>query len=232
MSRLEGRRRTTSSALMERIARWRWHCCCGFLYVPDIAMTQLSVVKLLFISREGSAHHIAHARPNVVTLDFAKTRCRLGRRAFIIPSLPSTPSFARTTQPHNYTAIVRPLPPSMPPRLPLLTRGFHQPCPLPAQQPPLLPFLYPLLQYASHRSASILSQLSDTKGAYSKRIRVGRGPSSGYGKTSGRGHKGQKQHGKVPAGFNGGQTPDWVVAGTRGEKQRYAYPSSTSLTSD
>lgn len=88
---------------------------------------------------------------------------------------------------------------------------------------PLAPFLYPSLRtHPQHprRAASILASLSDTKGAYNKRIRVGRGPSSGYGKTSGRGHKGQKQHGKVPAGFNGGQTPDWVVNGVRGEKQQ------------
>lgn len=84
---------------------------------------------------------------------------------------------------------------------------------------PLAPFLYPFL--TQQRSASILSSLSDTKGAYNKRIRRGRGPSSGKGKTSGRGHKGQKQHGKVPAGFNGGQTPDWVVAGSRGFKNQY-----------
>ncbi|KAI4205658.1 MAG: hypothetical protein LQ348_001163 [Seirophora lacunosa] len=76
---------------------------------------------------------------------------------------------------------------------------------------PLLFFLYP-----QQRSASILSALSDNPGAYHKRIRRGRGPSSGKGKTSGRGHKGQKQHGKVPSGFNGGQTPDEVVHGSRG----------------
>lgn len=104
----------------------------------------------------------------------------------------------------------------MPPRLQVLSRAS-----IAASQPsyqPLAPFLYPVLQQS--RSASILSQLSDNKGAYNKKIRVGRGPSSGYGKTSGRGHKGQKQHGKVPAGFNGGQTPDWVVSGKRGEKNR------------
>lgn len=75
----------------------------------------------------------------------------------------------------------------------------------------LLPFLY-----TQHRYASVLSNLSDNRSAYNKRIRRGRGPSSGKGKTSGRGHKGQKQHGKVPAGFNGGQTPDEVVHGIRG----------------
>ncbi|EMC97913.1 hypothetical protein BAUCODRAFT_31918 [Baudoinia panamericana UAMH 10762] len=93
-----------------------------------------------------------------------------------------------------------------------------------AQQPlyqPVAPFLYPCL-LQQRRSASILNTLSDNKGSYNKRIRVGRGPSSGYGKTSGRGHKGQKQHGKVPAGFNGGQTPDWVVHGVRGFKNRFA----------
>lgn len=63
---------------------------------------------------------------------------------------------------------------------------------------------------------SILSDLRDVSGAYNKRIRRGRGPASGKGKTSGRGHKGQKQHGKVPAGFNGGQTKDEVAAGRRG----------------
>ncbi|KAI1755315.1 ribosomal protein L18e/L15P [Xylaria castorea] len=57
------------------------------------------------------------------------------------------------------------------------------------------------------RSASILASLSDNPGAYQKRIRLGRGPSSGKGKTSGRGHKGQKQHGKVHPWFQGGQTP-------------------------
>ncbi|KAL8946704.1 MAG: hypothetical protein Q9222_006938 [Ikaeria aurantiellina] len=82
---------------------------------------------------------------------------------------------------------------------------------LPGSAPFFLPFLYP-----QSRSASILSGLSDNPGAYNRRIRRGRGPSSGKGKTSGRGHKGQKQHGKVPRGFNGGQTPDEVVHGVRG----------------
>ncbi|KAI4601236.1 YmL10 [Pestalotiopsis sp. 9143b] len=57
------------------------------------------------------------------------------------------------------------------------------------------------------RHASILADLRDNRAAYQKRIRVGRGPSSGKGKTSGRGHKGQKQHGKVNPWFQGGQTP-------------------------
>ncbi|KAL2133040.1 hypothetical protein VTI74DRAFT_3012 [Chaetomium olivicolor] len=66
------------------------------------------------------------------------------------------------------------------------------------------------------RSASILASLSDNKGAYHKRIRKGRGPSSGYGKTAGRGHKGQKQHGKVKPWFQGGQTPLIVSHGRMG----------------
>jgi large subunit ribosomal protein L15 len=70
------------------------------------------------------------------------------------------------------------------------------------------------------RNASILSALSDNPGAYNKRIRRGRGPSSGKGKTSGRGHKGQKQHGKVPARFQGGQTPQEIVHGERGFENR------------
>lgn len=103
---------------------------------------------------------------------------------------------------------------NMPPRLQLLSqaaRVFSQP----AYQP-VAPFLYPFL-HQQQRPASILSSLSDTKGAYGHTIRRGRGPSSGKGKTSGRGHKGQKQHGKVPFRFNGGQTPDIVVSGERGE---------------
>lgn len=101
----------------------------------------------------------------------------------------------------------------MPPRLQLLSRATQAVSSQSYQ--PLAPFLYPFLGQ-HQRSASILSSLSDTGGSYNKRIRRGRGPASGKGKTSGRGHKGQKQHGKVPAGFNGGQTPDEVVHGTRG----------------
>ncbi|KAF7113596.1 hypothetical protein CNMCM5793_002952 [Aspergillus hiratsukae] len=84
-----------------------------------------------------------------------------------------------------------------------------------------LSFLIPQFQQQS-RNAHILASLSDTPGAYNKRIRRGRGPASGKGKTSGRGHKGQKQHGKVPAGFNGGQTPEIVVHGERGFNNVFA----------
>lgn len=104
----------------------------------------------------------------------------------------------------------------MAPRLQLLSRAAVKvQAPIQSSYQPLAPFLYPFFGQ-QHRAASILNSLSDNKGAYNKRIRVGRGPSSGKGKTSGRGHKGQKQHGKVPAGFNGGQTPEEVVHGSRG----------------
>ncbi|OAQ73515.1 50S ribosomal subunit protein L15 [Pochonia chlamydosporia 170] len=66
------------------------------------------------------------------------------------------------------------------------------------------------------RNASILSSLANNKGAIHIKKRVGRGPSSGHGKTSGRGHKGQKQHGKVKPWFQGGQTPLIVKHGSMG----------------
>lgn len=84
-------------------------------------------------------------------------------------------------------------------------------------------FIASFIAPQQQRFASILSALSDTPGAYNKRIRRGRGPASGKGKTSGRGHGGQKAHGKVPAGFNGGQTPDIVVSGTRGFVNQSVY---------
>jgi len=54
-----------------------------------------------------------------------------------------------------------------------------------------------------------LHELSPAKGSRKKRKRVGRGPGSGHGKTSCRGHKGQKaRSGGGPArGFEGGQMP-------------------------
>ncbi|KAI9766492.1 MAG: YmL10 [Candelina submexicana] len=90
---------------------------------------------------------------------------------------------------------------------------------------PLSSFLLPFLQQ-QQRAASILSSLSDNQGAYNKRIRRGRGPASGKGKTSGRGHKGQKQHGKVPRGFQGGQTPLEVVHGKRGFENQFSVEMS------
>ncbi|HLS34865.1 MAG TPA: 50S ribosomal protein L15 [Bacillota bacterium] len=50
-------------------------------------------------------------------------------------------------------------------------------------------------------------KLHELEGNRQKRKRVGRGMSSGSGKTSGRGQKGQKARSKVRVGFEGGQTP-------------------------
>lgn len=54
-----------------------------------------------------------------------------------------------------------------------------------------------------------LNELKATKGARHARKRLGCGIGSGHGKTSGRGHKGQKSRsgGKVARGFEGGQMP-------------------------
>jgi large subunit ribosomal protein L15 len=54
-----------------------------------------------------------------------------------------------------------------------------------------------------------LHELRPVEGATRNRKRVGRGTSSGFGKTSGRGHKGQnaRSGGGVRPGFEGGQTP-------------------------
>jgi large subunit ribosomal protein L15 len=54
-----------------------------------------------------------------------------------------------------------------------------------------------------------LHELAPAPGAKSSRKRVGRGVGSGLGKTSGRGHKGQKSRsgGGVRLGFEGGQMP-------------------------
>lgn len=54
-----------------------------------------------------------------------------------------------------------------------------------------------------------LSHLKPAPGSRKKRKRVGRGPGSGLGKTSGRGHKGAgaRSGGSVPPGYEGGQMP-------------------------
>ena len=53
-----------------------------------------------------------------------------------------------------------------------------------------------------------LNTLKDNKGATSSLKRVGRGTGSGIGKTSGKGHKGQKSRSGVSInGFEGGQMP-------------------------
>src|SRR3989339_2109340 len=55
----------------------------------------------------------------------------------------------------------------------------------------------------------LLNELRPPKGAVKNRKRLGRGESSGHGKTSGRGNKGQKARsgGFHKRGFEGGQMP-------------------------
>ena len=114
---------------------------------------------------------------------------------------------------------------TMPPRLHSLLRFSHS---IVRPTIDVAPFLAPFHNTPQPRSASILASLSKNPGSFRTAKRVGRGPSSGKGKTSGRGHKGQKQHGKVPLGFNGGQTTDEVVAGKRGDHFWAAYETSAS----
>ena len=54
-----------------------------------------------------------------------------------------------------------------------------------------------------------INDLSPLKGSRRPKKRVGRGPGSGHGKTSCRGHKGQKSRsgGSIAPGFEGGQMP-------------------------
>lgn len=54
-----------------------------------------------------------------------------------------------------------------------------------------------------------LSELQPSPGSKHKKKRVGRGPGSGWGKTAGRGHKGQNSRAGGPKGpgFEGGQMP-------------------------
>ncbi|NBW06569.1 MAG: 50S ribosomal protein L15 [Caulobacteraceae bacterium] len=62
-----------------------------------------------------------------------------------------------------------------------------------------------------------LNEIRDNEGAHKKRMRVGRGPGSGKGKTAGRGVKGQKSRtGVAIGGFEGGQMPLYMRMPKRG----------------
>ena len=66
-----------------------------------------------------------------------------------------------------------------------------------------------------------LNDISDNPGAIKKRVRVGRGPGSGKGKTGGRGIKGQKSRSGVAIkGFEGGQMPLYQRLPKRGFNSR------------
>ncbi|BDR57252.1 50S ribosomal protein L15 [Xylocopilactobacillus apis] len=80
-----------------------------------------------------------------------------------------------------------------------------------------------------------LNELRPAPGSRHSRKRVARGFSSGYGKTAGRGTKGQKarQGGKVRMGFEGGQMPLFRRMPKRGfnniNRKEYAEVSLTAL---
>ena len=66
-----------------------------------------------------------------------------------------------------------------------------------------------------------LNEISDNPGAVKKRVRVGRGPGSGKGKTGGRGIKGQKSRSGVSIkAFEGGQMPLYQRLPKRGFNSR------------
>jgi len=66
-----------------------------------------------------------------------------------------------------------------------------------------------------------LNDISDNPGAVKKRLRVGRGPGSGKGKTGGRGGKGQKSRSGVSIkAFEGGQMPLYQRLPKRGFNSR------------
>ena len=66
-----------------------------------------------------------------------------------------------------------------------------------------------------------LNDISDNPGATKKRVRVGRGPGSGKGKTGGRGIKGQKSRSGVSIkSFEGGQMPLYQRLPKRGFNSR------------
>ncbi|MEM7588767.1 MAG: 50S ribosomal protein L15 [Myxococcota bacterium] len=64
-------------------------------------------------------------------------------------------------------------------------------------------------QHSEQQTYLGLHNLVSPYGAAKKPKRLGRGESSGWGKTAGRGHKGQKSRksGRVRLGFEGGQNP-------------------------
>lgn len=83
-----------------------------------------------------------------------------------------------------------------------------------------------------------LHDLKPVDGARQNKKRVGRGTSSGHGKTSGRGHKGQNSRsgGGVRPAFEGGQTPLFKRLPKRGftnvNRKEYAVVNLADLNCD
>ncbi|WP_338207980.1 50S ribosomal protein L15 [Lactiplantibacillus paraxiangfangensis] len=78
-----------------------------------------------------------------------------------------------------------------------------------------------------------LHELTPSEGSRFSRRRIGRGESSGQGKTAGRGQKGQKARSKVRVGFEGGQMPLYRRIPKRGftniNRKEYAVVNLDSL---
>jgi large subunit ribosomal protein L15 len=81
---------------------------------------------------------------------------------------------------------------------------------------------------------STLNELSPAPGSTKSRKRLGRGTGSGLGKTSGKGHKGQKARsgGGVRPGFEGGQMPLARRLPKRGFNNIFAKTYTTVNVSD
>lgn len=79
-----------------------------------------------------------------------------------------------------------------------------------------------------------MHELGPAFGSTTTRRRVGRGTGTGLGKTSGKGHKGQKARtgGSIRRGFEGGQTPLYRRIPKRGFKNHFAKEYAVINVSD
>lgn len=79
-----------------------------------------------------------------------------------------------------------------------------------------------------------MHDLGPAYGSTTTRRRIGRGTGSGLGKTSGKGHKGQKARtgGSIRRGFEGGQTPLYRRIPKRGFKNHFATEYAVINVSD
>ena len=80
-----------------------------------------------------------------------------------------------------------------------------------------------LVEIVGREQVMKLNEISNNPGAHKRKTRVGRGSSSGLGKTSGRGVKGAKARtGTKVYGFEGGQMPLYMRLPKRGFKNIFA----------